>query len=41
MYDLLGKRDMAVRKYQVVVAENSGTPLAEEARRFMREAYRE
>ena len=41
MYDLLGKRDMAVRKYQVVVAENGGTPLAEEARRFMREAYRE
>jgi tetratricopeptide (TPR) repeat protein len=41
MYDLLLKRDMAVRKYQAVVAENGGTPLAEEARRFMREAYRE
>jgi tetratricopeptide (TPR) repeat protein len=41
MYDLLLKRDMALRKYQAVVAENGGTPLAEEARRFMREAYRE
>ena len=41
MYDLLGKRDMAVKKYQAVVAENGGNTLAEEARRFMREAYRE
>jgi tetratricopeptide (TPR) repeat protein len=41
MYDLLRERDMAVKKYQMVVAENGGTPLAEEARRFMREAYRE
>ena len=41
MYDLLLRRDMAVKKYQTVVAENGGTALAEEARRFMREAYRE
>jgi hypothetical protein len=30
-----------VKKYQTVVAENGGTALAEEARRLMREAYRE
>jgi tetratricopeptide (TPR) repeat protein len=41
MYDLLQKRELAVKKYQTVVAENGGSPLAEEARRFMREAYRE
>jgi tetratricopeptide (TPR) repeat protein len=41
MYDLLQKRDMAVKKYQTVVAENGGTALAEEARKFIREAYRE
>jgi tetratricopeptide (TPR) repeat protein len=41
MYDLLLRRDMAVKKYQTVVAENGGTALAEEARRLMREAYRE
>ena len=41
MYDLLEKRDLAVKKYQTVVAENGGSPLAEEARRFMKEAYRE
>jgi tetratricopeptide (TPR) repeat protein len=41
MYDLLRERDLAVKKYQTVVAENGGTPLAEEARRFIREAYRE
>jgi tetratricopeptide (TPR) repeat protein len=41
MYDLLRERDLAVKKYQMVVAENGGTPLAEEARRFIREAYRE
>jgi hypothetical protein len=32
---------MAVKKYQAVVAENGGNALAEEARRYMREAYRE
>ena len=41
MYDLLQKRDLAVKKYQTVLAENGSTPLAEEARKFMREAYRE
>jgi hypothetical protein len=41
MYDLLQKRDLAVKKYRTVVAENGGTPMAEEARKFLREAYRE
>ncbi|HLW84027.1 MAG TPA: tetratricopeptide repeat protein [Candidatus Sulfotelmatobacter sp.] len=41
MYDLLLKRDLAVKKYQTVLAENSGTPLAEEARRLMKDAYKE
>jgi TolA-binding protein len=41
MYDLLQKRDMAMKKYQIVLAENSSTPPAEEARRYIRVAYRE
>jgi hypothetical protein len=41
MYDLLQKRDLAMKKYQTVLAENGSTPLAEKARAHMREAYRE
>lgn len=41
MYDLLQKRDLAMKKYQSVVAENAGTPPAEQARKHLREAYRE
>ena len=41
MYDLLQKRDLAKRKYQTVLAENGGTPPAEEARKHLRDAYRE
>jgi tetratricopeptide (TPR) repeat protein len=41
MYDLLQKRELAVKKYQTVVAENGGSPLADEARRLMKDAYRE
>jgi len=41
MYDLLQKRDLAVRKYQEVIALNSGNEPAAAARRFMKEAYRE
>jgi tetratricopeptide (TPR) repeat protein len=41
MYDLLQKRDLAMKKYQTVLAENSSTPLAEKARQHIREAYRE
>jgi tetratricopeptide (TPR) repeat protein len=41
MYDLLQKRDLAMRKYQAVLAENGSTPPAEQARKHIREAYRE
>jgi tetratricopeptide (TPR) repeat protein len=41
MYDLLQKRDLAMKKYQTVLAENSSTPRAEKAREHIREAYRE
>jgi tetratricopeptide (TPR) repeat protein len=41
MYDLLQKRDLAMKKYQIVLAENAATPPAERARRHLREAYRE
>jgi tetratricopeptide (TPR) repeat protein len=41
MYDLLQKRDLAMKKYQTVLAQNAGTTLAEEARKHIREAYRE
>src|SRR5580693_441656 len=41
MYDLLQKRDLAMKKYQTVLAENGSTPPAEKAREHLREAYRE
>jgi hypothetical protein len=41
MYDLLQKRDLAVKKYQIVLAENASTSPAEQARKHIKEAYRE
>jgi TolA-binding protein len=41
MYDLLQKRDLAMKKYESVLAENGSTPRAEKAREHIREAYRE
>ncbi len=41
MYDQLQNRDLAVKKYQAVVAVNSGNAEADKARRRMKEAYRE
>jgi len=41
MYDLLLKRDLAMKKYQTVLAQNASTPPAEQARKHIREAYRE
>ena len=41
MYDQLRKRDLAVRKYQAVVAANSGNSEAERARKRLKDAYRE
>ena len=41
MYDQLQNRDLAVKKYQAVVAVDSGNAEAEKARKRMKEAYRE
>lgn len=41
MYDVLKKRELAVKKYQEVLAVNSGNAPADAARKFMKEAYRE
>jgi hypothetical protein len=41
MYDQLQKRDLAVKKYEAVVATNSGNAEAEKARKRMKDAYRE
>ncbi|MGD0414071.1 MAG: hypothetical protein ABSA80_01840 [Terriglobales bacterium] len=41
MYDQLQKRDLAVKKYEAVVALNSGNAEADKARRRMKDAYRE
>ncbi|HEY4902816.1 MAG TPA: tetratricopeptide repeat protein [Candidatus Sulfotelmatobacter sp.] len=41
MYDLLQKRDLAMKKYEIVLAENGSTAPAEQARKHIREAYRE
>jgi len=41
MYDLLQKRDLAMKKYEIVLAQNSSSPPAEQARKYIREAYRE
>src|SRR5437660_7181987 len=41
MYDVLKKRELAVKKYQAVLATNAQTPPAETARKHMKEAYRD
>jgi tetratricopeptide (TPR) repeat protein len=41
MYDLLDKRDLAMKKYQTVLAGNANTGPADLARRYIKEAYRE
>jgi hypothetical protein len=41
MYDLLQKRDLAMKRYETVLAENANTGQADLARRYIREAYRE
>ena len=41
MYDLLQKRDLALAKYQAVVAKGSNSLPAETARKRIKEAYRE
>jgi len=41
MYDLMQKRDLALQKYQTVLAGNANTTPADLARRYLKEAYRE
>jgi tetratricopeptide (TPR) repeat protein len=41
MYDLLQRRDLALKKYEAVVATNSGNAVADRARDRIKEAYRE
>jgi hypothetical protein len=41
MYDILQQRELAVKKYQTVLAESDRTPLAEQARKHIKQAYRE
>jgi hypothetical protein len=41
MYDLLQKRDLAMKRYETVLAGNANTGPADQARRYIKEAYRE
>ncbi len=41
MYDVLNKREMAVKKYEQVIALKSDNGSAESARKFLKSAYRE
>jgi tetratricopeptide (TPR) repeat protein len=41
MYDQIQNRDAAMKKYQAVVAIDSGNPQADKARKRMKDAYRE
>jgi tetratricopeptide (TPR) repeat protein len=41
MYDLLQQRDLAMKRYETVLAGNANTGPADQARRYIREAYRE
>jgi hypothetical protein len=41
MYDLLQKRDLAMKRYQTVLAGRTDSGQADQARRYIKEAYRE
>ena len=41
MYDLLKERDLAMKRYETVLAGNANTGQADQARRYIKEAYRE
>ncbi len=41
MYDVLKKRELALKSYRAVLATNSETPLAETANRYLKDPYRE
>jgi tetratricopeptide (TPR) repeat protein len=40
MYDLLAKRDLAMKKYQTVVATDATTPFADSANKYLKEPYK-
>jgi hypothetical protein len=40
MYDLVRKRDLAVKKYDAVIAANSSSRPADVARKRLKEPYR-
>jgi tetratricopeptide (TPR) repeat protein len=39
MYDMLRNRDLALKRYQAAIAVDSGSPLAETARKRLKEPY--
>jgi hypothetical protein len=41
MYDLLQKRDLAMKRYETVLAGNANSGQADQARHYIKEAYRE
>jgi hypothetical protein len=41
MYDLMDKRELAMKSYQIVLTGNTNTGPADLARRYIKEAYRE
>ena len=41
MYDLLKQRDLAMKRYETVIAENANSGQADQARRYIKDAYRE
>ncbi len=41
MYDLMQKRELAMKKYETVLAGNASSGMADQARRYIKEAYRE
>lgn len=41
MYDLLQRRELAMKRYETVLAGNANTGPADQARRYIKEAYRE
>jgi hypothetical protein len=41
MYDLLQKRDLAVKRYEAVLAGRTDSGQADQARRYIKEAYQE
>lgn len=41
MYDLLNQRELAMKSYETVLAENANSGQADQARRYIKDAYRE